>query len=123
MACVTDILLDRSLLPARRWLAELGIEDIMGVIAVNRIHVALLVNPYLVDGILHIVIEAVARDAFKDAERMPVRIEQHLTRLQKIRPHQEGAAVKQLDVHHLQLDPLATNIGSVLASAELKCRY
>lgn|GEM_PF-5791943 len=38
-------------------------------------------------------------------------IEQHLMRLQQISPHQKGAAVRQLDMRHLQLDPLAANIG------------
>jgi hypothetical protein len=47
-------------------------------------------------------------------------IEQHLMRLQQIGPHQKGAAVRQLDMRHLQLYPLATDIGPIFAPVELK---
>ena len=49
-----------------------------------------------------------------------MRIKQHLMRLQQIGPNQKGAAVRQLDMGNLQLDPLAANIGPVLAPIKLK---
>ena len=50
-----------------------------------------------------------------------MRIKQHLMRLQQIGPNQEGAAMRQLDVRHLQLNPLSANIGPVFAPVELEC--
>ena len=47
-------------------------------------------------------------------------VEQHLMRLQQIGPNQKGAAVRELDMRHLQLDPLATDIGPIFAPIELE---
>ena len=41
-------------------------------------------------------------------------------RLQQIGPHQKCPAVRQLDMRHLQLDPLATDIGPIFAPVELE---
>jgi hypothetical protein len=51
---------------------------------------------------------------------MPVGVEQHLVGLQQIGTHQEGPAVRQLDVGHLKLGPLTANDGIVLAPVELE---
>ena len=94
MPRVAHILLDLPFLPSCGRVTELGIEDIMtGHRREPRIHIALLTKSNFVDGGLHIVIDAAARDAFEDAEGMPVGIKQHLMCLQQIRPHKEGAAV------------------------------
>ena len=84
------------------------------------IHIALLAKSDLVDGGLHIVVDAATRHAFEDAKGMPMRIEQHLMRLQQIGSNQKRAAVRELDMGHLQLDPLSANIGPVLAPVELE---
>jgi hypothetical protein len=50
-----------------------------------------------------------------------VGIEQHLVRLQQIRPDQKGPAVRQLDVGDLQLGALTTQNGKILAPVKLEC--
>ena len=47
-------------------------------------------------------------------------IEQHLMRLQQISPNQKGAALRQLDMRHLQLDAFSAHIGPVFAPVELE---
>jgi hypothetical protein len=119
MVCIAHILLNLPLLPARRRIAELRIEDIMtGHRREPRIHIAPLADSDLVDGGLHIVVDTPTGYAFEDAEVMLMCIEQHLMRLQQIGPHQKGAAVQQLDMCHLQLDPFATDISPIFAPVE-----
>ena len=47
-------------------------------------------------------------------------VEQHLVRLQRIGPHDEGAAERQLEMRDLQLGPLAAQDRPVLAPVELE---
>ena len=47
-------------------------------------------------------------------------VKQHLMGLQPISPDEEDPAVRQLDMRHLQLGPLAAQNGKVLAPVELK---
>lgn len=47
-------------------------------------------------------------------------VEQHLVRLQQVGPHNEGAAVAELGVGHLQLGALAGDDGPVFAPVELE---
>jgi hypothetical protein len=49
-----------------------------------------------------------------------MRIEQHFMRLQQIRSNDERAAVAQLEMCGLQLDPLAAHHGPIFAPVELK---
>ncbi|MNU07908.1 hypothetical protein D3C72_2537200 [compost metagenome] len=51
---------------------------------------------------------------------MVVRIEQHLVRLQKIGPNNEGAAVAQLRMCDLQLGAFIANDGPVFRPVELE---
>ena len=64
MASILNILLDLALLPARRWIAELGLEQI---VAGHRheadIDVALLATSDFVYGGLHVVVDAAPRHA------------------------------------------------------------
>ena len=53
----------------------------------------------------------------KTRKAMPMCIEQHLMRLQQISPNQKGAAVRQLDMRHLQLDAFSAHIGPVFAQS------
>ena len=47
-------------------------------------------------------------------------VEQHLMCLQQIRPNQKCAAVRKLDMRHLQLDALASHKGPIFAPVELE---
>ena len=49
----------------------------------------------------HVVVDAAAGNAAKDAEGMVVDVEQHLVRLQEIGSYDEGAAVAQLRMRDL----------------------
>ncbi len=57
-------------------------------------------------------------------------VEQHLVRLERIGPHQKGAAMRQLRVCHLKLDPFAADVvlkarnacaTPIFAPIELEC--
>ena len=121
MSGITHALLNLTLLPARRRIAELGIEDVVaGHGQKPRIHITLFADANPVDRGLHVIIDATPGDALEDAECMPVGIKQHLMRLQQISPHQKCPAVRQLDMRDLQLDTLAADIGPVLAPIELE---
>lgn len=52
---------------------------------------------------------------------MPVGIEQHLMRLQRIGPDDESPAVRQFGMRNLQFDALTTNRGPIFAPVELEC--
>ena len=94
--------------PSRGRIAEVSIEK---VVAGHRgkacIDLALLADANLVNSRSHIVVDAAARHAAKHPERMMMRVEQHLVRLQRIGPDNEGAAVAKLEVRSLQLGPFA----------------
>ncbi len=99
MTCILNILLNLSLLPARSWIAELGLEQVVtGHRQETDIDVALLATADLVDRRAHVVVDAAARDAAEDPECMIVGIEQHLVRLKEIGPNNESAAIAQLRV-------------------------
>ncbi len=118
---ITHALLNLTLLPARRRIAELGIEDVVaGHGQKPRIYIAPFTDANPVDGCLHVVVDATPGDALKNAEPVPVGIKQHLMCLQQIGPHQECAAMRQLDMGDLQLDALTADIGPVLTPVELE---
>jgi hypothetical protein len=85
-----------------------------------HVDLALLAATDAVDRGAHIVVNAPLRDAAKNAEPVPVGIEQHLVRLQQIRPDQKAPAVRQLDLGDLQLRALAAQNGKILAPVELE---
>jgi hypothetical protein len=49
-----------------------------------------------------------------------MRIEQHLVGLQRVGPDEKGAAVAQLEMRRLQLNPLAADDRLILAPVKLK---
>src|SRR5271166_5797164 len=61
-----------------------------------------------------VVVDAATRHTAKHPERMMMRIEQHLVRLQRIGPDNEGTAVAKLEVSGLQLCPFAADNRPVL---------
>ncbi len=118
---ILNILLDLPLLPTRRRIAELRLEDIM----VRHGEKPQVDPPFLAatDAIHrrpHIVVDASLRDATQDAKPMPVEVKQHLVGLQHISPNQEGPAVRQLDMGDLKLRAIAGQNGKVLAPVELE---
>jgi len=82
---ILNVLLNLAFLPARSRIAELRFIDVV-VRHGEKAHVdlALLAATHPIYGCLHVVIDAALRHAAKDAEPMPVGIEQHLMRLQQI---------------------------------------
>ena len=85
-----------------------------------RVDVTLLATPDAINRSLHIVIDAAPRDSAEHTEGMPMRIEQHLMRLQWICVHQECSAVRELRMGRLQLDPFTIDIGPIFAPVELE---
>ena len=99
---IANVLLDLTFLPARRWVAELRFKNIVtGHRLEPRVDVALFSTANPINSSLHVVIDATPRNAAKDAEGMPVRIEQHLMRLQRVGTNNEGAAMRELGMRNL----------------------
>lgn len=83
VASILDILLDLSLLPARRGIAELWLEQVMaGHCLEANVDIPLLAGADLVYGSAHVVIDAAPWNTTKHAEGMVVGVEQHLVGLQ-----------------------------------------
>jgi len=79
---ILDVLLDLSLLPARCRIAELELEQVVaGHGQEAGVDVPLLAATDLVDGGLHVVVDAAPGNAAQHPEGMIVGIEQHLVRL------------------------------------------
>ncbi len=121
MAGVLDVLLDLSLLPARGRIAKLGLEQIVtGHGREAGIDLAFLAAADPVDRCAHVVIDPPPGNAAQNPEGVVVGIEQHLVRLQRIGPHDEGTAVAQLEVGNLQLGALAADDRPVFRPVELE---
>ena len=73
-----------------------------------------------VDCGLHVVEDPALGNAAKHTERLGQRVEQHLVGLQRISPHDERLAVRELGVRGLQLDSLTAKHRPVLAPVELE---
>lgn len=116
-----DVLLDLPLLPARGDLEQLGVKQIVAYHrAEPRVGLAHLAGAPPVNGGPHVVVNTAAWNAAPRNERVMVRVEQHLVGLQQIGPHEEGAAVAELELCDLQLGTLAVDDGPVLATVELE---
>ncbi len=121
MARVLDILLNLSLFPAGCWIAEVRIEQVVaGHGQEAGIDLALFAATNPVHRRPHVVVDPALRHAAQNPEPMVMGVEQHLVRLERIRPDEEGAAVRQLDVRNLQLGPLTAQDRPVLAPVELE---
>jgi len=122
VARVLDVLLDLPLLPARRRITELRLEDIVaGHGEEAEVDLPLLAPADAIDRCLHVVVDAPPGHAAEHTEAVPMRIEQHLVGLQQIGTDQEGPAVRQLDMRHLQLRALAAEKSPIFAPVELEC--
>jgi len=72
-----------------------------------------------VDGGLHVVVDPAPGHAAERGKRPRVRIEQHLVALRRIRLHDKGTAVAQLQVRHEHLAPHPADDQVLLAPVEL----
>jgi hypothetical protein len=82
VASVLDVLLDLPFLPARRRIAELGLEqEVADHRREARIDPPLLATPDPVHGRPHIVVDAAPGNAAEHAEGVIVGVEQHFVRL------------------------------------------
>ena len=121
MTCILNVLLDLSLLPAGRGIAELGLEHIMaGHRHEADVDVTLFATADLVDRCAHVVVDAAAGDATEDTECVIVGIEQHLVRLQEICPDDEGPGVAQLRMGDLQFGALIADDRPIFRPVELE---
>lgn len=119
MTSILDVLLDLSLLPARRRIAELRfVEIVAGQRHEADFDIAFLAATDLVDSCAHIVVDAALWHTAQNAEGMVVGVEQHLVRLQKVGPNDEGAAVAELRMGHLQLGTLVPDDRPVFRPVE-----
>ena len=84
------------------------------------VHLSHLAGPDPVHSCLHVVVDAPPGDPAEHAEGVVMSVEQHLVGLQRVRPHNEGPAVRQLGMGDLQFDALAAQNRPVLAPVELE---
>ena len=82
MTGVLHVLLDLPLLPTGGWIAELSLEKIMADHGRETdVDLSLLAAADLVDGSLHVILDAALRHSTQDAERVDMSVEQHLVGL------------------------------------------
>ncbi|MNY02987.1 hypothetical protein D3C86_1355820 [compost metagenome] len=121
MARILNILLDLAFLPTRRRIAELRlIEVVAGHCHKADVDVALLAASNLIDCRAHVVVDAAPRHPAEDTERVVMGIEQHLVRLQKIRPDDERPGIAKLCMGHLQFGALIADDCPVFRPVELE---
>ena len=115
-----DLVLDLSLLPARRRRAGDRIDEVMA---------AHLQEPAIVETLLadedgrhrrlHVVVDAALACALEQGECPVVGVEHHLLRLARIGPHEQHAAVAEPDVRHLHGHRHAVQQDDLVAPVEL----
>jgi hypothetical protein len=120
-ATVLDVLLHDALLPARGDVAEVGVEQVVrGHGGKARVDHPRLARLDLVNGGLHVVVDAAPRDPAERREAAGVGIEQHLMALAGIGDQHEGTAGTQLHVRHQQPPPHPGDDQPFLAPVELE---
>ena len=121
VASILDVLLDLPLLPARCWIAKLGLEQVVaGHCLEADVDIPLLAATDLVYGGPHIVIDAAPWNATEHAEGMVVGVEQHLVGLQEIGADDEGLGIAELGMRDLQLGAFIANDCPILGPVELE---
>src|SRR3978361_329580 len=121
MTGVLDVLLDLPFLPARRRIAELGLEqEVAEHRRKARVDLPLLPATDPIYGGAHVVVDAAPGNAAEHAEGVIMRVEQHLVCLLRVGAQKEGAAVAELEVGDLQLGALASNNRPVFRPIELE---
>ena len=121
MAGVLDVLLNLPLLPTRRRIAELGLEqEVADHGGEARVDLPLLAAPDSVDGGAHVVVNPAFGNAAEHAEGVIMRVEQHLVGLLQIGAENEGAAIAELEVGDLELGSLPGDNRPVFRPVELE---
>ncbi len=120
MPGILYILLDLALLPSRCGIAELSIEHVVIDHDLEAlVYVPGLALSDLVDGGLHVVVDAASGHAAQHNKGMVVGVEQHFVGLQRVGAQQEGAAVRELELGDLQLGAFAADDRPVFTPVEL----
>ena len=118
---VLHVLLDDAFLPATGDVAEVGIEQIVrghgGKARIDDPPLALL---DLVDGGLHVVVDAAPRYATQRGKGPRMGVEQHLVALRRVGLQDEGTAGAQLQVRGQNLAPDAADDQMLFAPVELE---
>ena len=121
MAGVLNILFDLALLPARSWIAKIHVKQVVaGHSREAGVDLPLLAHANPINSRAHVVVDPTPRNAAQHPERMIMGVKQHLMGLKKIGAKKKRAAVRQLEVRHLQLDPLAADDRPILAPVKLE---
>ena len=121
-AGVLDPLLDAALLPARRDIAEVRLEEVVR----RHRRKARIDDPAAiragraVDRRLHVVVDAPPGDAAQAGQTARVRVKQHLVPLTGIAHQPEGPRRTQLHVRQLHLAPHAADDETFFAPVKLK---
>jgi hypothetical protein len=102
LARIADLVLDLTLLPARRRRARGRFDQVMRAHRQKApVEAPLLADEHRIDRRGHVVVDAAPAHPAKQAEGVVVRVEHHLLALARIGPHQEHPAVAEPDVRHL----------------------
>jgi len=116
----THLVLDLSLLPARRRRARGGLDQMVAHQPLEAvIELALLADEHSIDRRLHVVVDAPPRHPLEELERLLMGVEDHLLRLAQVGPHEQHAAVTQSDLRHLHGDGHAVENDDLVAPVEL----
>ena len=120
-ASVLDVLFNNAFLPASGPVAELGIEQVVAAHGVEAgVDGALLAMADLVDGGLHVVVDAAPGDAAKGGKGPAMGVEEHFMALAGIGDHPEGATGAEFDVGDFEAAAQAANEGVFAAPVELE---
>ena len=121
-AAIEHPFLNPALLPARRHVAKVRLEQIVrGHRQEPVVHLARPVRPRgLVHRRLHVVVDAPARDAAQARQAAKMRVKQHLVALARVGHQPEGPAGAQLHVRQLHLAPDPADHQPFLAPVELE---
>src|ERR1700679_1805756 len=97
-----DRVLDLALLPARRWRASDGLDEMMRAhLQEAAIVLAILADEDRLHRRLHVVVDAPPAGALKERERPFVGVEHHLLRLPRIGAHEHHPAMAEAEMRDL----------------------
>ncbi len=118
----TDLVLDLTLLPARRRRAGDGVDQIVAA----HLEEPAIIGPLATDEdrvhrSLHIVVNAARAGALEEREPLVVRVEHHLLRLARIGTGEQHPAVAQTQMRHLHRHRRAADQNDLVAPVELVC--
>ena len=120
LADVADLVLDLSLLPARRRRAGGRLDQVMPAhLQEAAVEPAILADEHCLDRRLHVVVDAARAGPLEEIKGAGVRVEHHLLALARIGPHERHPAVAQPDMSHLDLRRHPVQHDDLMAPVEL----